>query len=391
MKKLMQLISNKLLLKISLVFGLSLPHLHLFAQDSLNRRYNTVIYTGFVNIVPQNFNFPLIGFINIAKGDQHSLQLGFININQNNFKGAQISFINLAGGEVKGTQIGFVNTSRRRFDGTQVGYVNTVVGDVKGVQVGFVNTCKDSLRGGQIGFLNTTVGSVLGPQIGFVNTCKDSLKGVQAGFINTVVGKVAGPQIGFVNTCKDSIIGPQIGFVNAVAGNMKGSQIGFVNFVDSISNGIPIGFVSIIHRGGYKCIEVGSNEMYPVNVAVKFGVRQFYTSVTGAFNPNHDRQFALGFGLGSIIPVNQSFYINPEAIMYHRVEWDNYHMLNFTLNLGKSLSENWSITFGPSINWQFKQTKDYELEKPMFAIYQRNIDANNRLYVGLKANLRYSF
>jgi hypothetical protein len=67
-------------------------------------------YTLFVNIVPEQFRFPLIGFVNLAWGSHASPQIGFVNSNQKNLSGLQAGFINASGGDFQGLQAGFVNT-----------------------------------------------------------------------------------------------------------------------------------------------------------------------------------------------------------------------------------------------------------------------------------------
>jgi hypothetical protein len=101
----------------------------------------TALYTLFVNIVPEQFRFPLIGFVNLAWGSHASPQIGFVNSNQKNLSGLQAGFVNASGGDFKGLQTGFVNVNGRDFKGLQTGFVNTNGRDFKGVQMGFINSC----------------------------------------------------------------------------------------------------------------------------------------------------------------------------------------------------------------------------------------------------------
>jgi len=113
-----------------------------FSQDLLSEKKGRVLYTGFVNVVPDKFKFPLIGFINVAQGSQKNLHLGFVNITENKFSGAQISFLNIAGGNTKGVQVGFVNKTKT-LRGLQLGFFNYAESVEKGVPVGFFSFVKN--------------------------------------------------------------------------------------------------------------------------------------------------------------------------------------------------------------------------------------------------------
>ena len=54
-----------------------------------------------------------------------------------------------------------------------------------------------------------------------------------------------------------------------IKGTVSGFQLGFVNLVDSVSEGVALGFLSYVKRGGYRAIDVSSNELYPVNIGFK--------------------------------------------------------------------------------------------------------------------------
>ena len=222
-------------------------------NDTVKTKREYVAYTLFYNVVPDQFNFPLIGFVNVAKGNHNGLQLGFVNTTLKDFKGLKT---------------GFVNTTLGNSSGAGIGFVNTTLGDSSVVQMGFVNT---------------TIGICSGLQLGFVNTTIKNTKGLQLGFVNTAVKGI------------------------------KGSQIGFINIADTISNGIPVGFLSIVKKGGYRAVEISINELYPFNMAFKIGVQQFYTFIQGSYNYNYSKPFTLGFGCGSLIPFGKKFYFNPEA------------------------------------------------------------------------------
>jgi hypothetical protein len=148
-----------------LVLALSITGLN-FSQenDGIN------LYTVFFNSVNEQFRFPLIGFVNIARGNHASPQIGFVNWNTEDFNTAQFGFVNTVGGDMAGLQMGFVNT---------------VAGGMSGAQFGFVNTAVNELGGAQISFVNITQ-KLTGLQFGFINYVDSIEKGVPVGFLSIV-------------------------------------------------------------------------------------------------------------------------------------------------------------------------------------------------------------
>lgn len=126
-----------------------------------------LIYTFGYNEVPARSNLPLIGFVNMAHGDQKSLHVGFINTNTGNLTGAQIGFIN-AVKKLEGFQVGFINASQ----------------SLKGFQVGFINGV-ERIQGAQIGFVNVTR-ILTGFELGFINKVETVTHGVPVGFLSFV-------------------------------------------------------------------------------------------------------------------------------------------------------------------------------------------------------------
>lgn len=329
------------------------------AQQESPSKGDVVLYTIFVNKVPANFSFPLIGFVNLADGQQTKPQIGFINYNAADFSSVQISFVNTVGGAVNGSQIGFVNTSAKPLKGAQIGYINTVAG---------------SLQGTQIGFINTATGKGHGAQVGFVNTLADSLQGAQVGFVNTATGKADGGQVGFVNATR----------------RLKGTQIGFVNYADTLESGVPLGFLSIVRKGGYQAVEVGVSEMYPINLSLKIGVQKLYSIFSASYYGKLEDDFALGLGLGSIFPLGQTFYFNPELLTQTQFEKESEVMVSLAPQFGLNLIGKLDLVAGPSVVWNYAEVPA-DLDSPFFSLYEEKLATKHRLYVGLKASLRYTF
>jgi len=360
----------------------------------------TSLYTFFINNVYEPFRFPLIGFVNIARGNHDIAQVGFINWNTGNFSGVQASYINTVGGDFNGAQFSFINTVAGNFNGFQSSFINTVVGDTKGVQFSFINTA---------------VGEVSGMQFAFINTAVGELKGPQFGFINTAVKSATGPQVGFFNTAVKPITGLQVGFINIAAQGIKGPQFGFFNYADSIENGIPIGFLSIVRKGGYHAIEYGFSEFFTYNVALKLGVEKFYNNIFISYNQNDEFKwgnFAQGLGFGSILPIGKIFFFNPELNFYTQSqskrddENRNVFVIYSTLStaFGVKLGKHFSISAGPSLTlvnaFKVKRQRSSGFEKstdeeimpdPLFSLFTHDINEYNRIVIGARAFARLIF
>lgn len=344
------------ILSLALIFILLYPALTRAESETQN---GPVIYSGIVNSVPDGFNLPLIGFINLGRGSHITAQVGFVNTVKSDLTGTQVGFINALGGSMLGTQIGYVNTTGRDVLGGQVGFINTSAGEVVGPQIGFVNTAAKKSK------------SI---QVGFVNTCGDSLKGAQIGFVNTVARQSEVAQVGFVNTARV----------------IKGFQVGFINLADSIECGAPIGFLSIVKKGGYHALELSVTEMYPVNLSYKIGISRLYTTFVLSYDPFTKNSMAFGAGLGSVIPLGKRFSLVPEYISQNQLfnGWQQIHSLS--VQAAYHFSSHFSVLAGPSMVWQYGNLPD-RLNDPFFSFSKRAIDLRGNLITGARLAVRYTF
>ncbi|MGD9492776.1 MAG: hypothetical protein AB7V36_05435 [Bacteroidales bacterium] len=327
------------------------------AQDSIKNR-QSVIYTFIVNKISGNTNIPLVGFVNISKDNHKGCQIGFTNFNKGNFSGAQIGFINTVGKKTKGAQVGFLNTSGDDVSGSQTSFINIANGTVKGVQTGFINIANDSVNGSQLSFINIAAKNTHGAQIGFVNNT-EKLRGLQLSFINT-------------------------------SNIMNGFQLGFINYTDSIEKGIPLGFVSIVKNGGYRALEVSTNNLFPINLACKLGVKKLYTNIILSYVPGNDAYFSVGLGLGTIVPISCDFFFNPEVNSQSSLENNSIQALSMNLNAGYQITPRWHLLAGPSFSWEYK-TYLRDFHNPAYYIWLHEINEKNRLILGLNVSLRYQF
>ena len=319
------------------------------------------LYTFFVNIVPDDFRFPLVGFVNTAIGSHQGFQAGFINTTLVDFSGAQL---------------GFVNSTFNDNAGVQVGFVNTAINELTGFQYGFVNSAGFNLK--------------KACQLGYVNIMRKDIKGAQIGFANATGGNVQGSQVGFANATGGNVQGGQIGFLNITKGSVRGSQIGFVNYADTVT-GIPFGFLSIVRKGGYRAIEYSVNEWYPVNLSFKIGVPKLYSFVQGSYNNNFEKRFAIGYGLGSLIPLSKKLYLNPELSSMQPVSKNQQMQIqSFAANIRFKLSPHLQIAAGPSISHIWSE-KDSYLYQPEYHFLNHSINSKNRLVIAARAALSVNF
>ncbi len=356
-----ELLKKIALLSILLILFQSI----ILAQGS--GKNDKLIYSFGYNEVPARCNLPLIGFINTAHGDQKSVHVGFINTNTGDLTGAQIGFVNTVGEKMDGLQVSFINTTGKDLRGFQTGFINTIGEDAQGFQVGFINAIGDKMQGSQVGFINA-VKKVEGLQVGFINATQ-SLKGFQVGFINGV----------------ERILGTQIGFINGTR-ILTGLQLGFINKVETVTHGVPIGFLSFVKHGGYQAFEFSFNEMYPYNVSYKIGMDRFYTFPMVSYNPKLVDPWAIGFGAGSVIPMNEEVFFNPELISQTIVSGDFQQLTSLGLQFGHSFTENLDFITGPSVVWNMTTSNE-----PLFSLHNWEMDGTNRIHLGLRAAVRYRF
>jgi len=299
-------------------------------------------YYFFTNNIPSDWNYPLIGFVNNVDGNHASVQIGIVNSTTGNFGGLQAGFINSIGGNVKGIQSGFIN-----FDN----------GDFSGIQSGFINSVGKSLYGIQYGFINSS----------------SQVTGIQSGFINSAE-RITGLQHGFINYAK----------------KLRGLQLGFINSVDRIEKGLPIGFLSFVKHGGYKAIEVSYNNINPINIAFKTGIREFYTYPMLAYDWRlSENRLSFGYGIGSNLNLSNRLFINPEMEWLHQASLDFNHYSTLRCNLGYNISNNFEIVVGPSLVWQFKIDADDFHQN--YTEWNPSIISVNEIKIGWNAAVRYKF
>ncbi|MBX2899273.1 MAG: STN domain-containing protein [Cyclobacteriaceae bacterium] len=319
-------------------------------------------------------------FVNLDRGDVRWLQIaGFGNMVGGNFYGIQTAgFFNLNGGSTTAVQL--------------AGFANTNLSDAHGVQVA--------------GFSNTNLSSMNGVQVaGFSNYNNQASYGVQAaGFANVQRGNYRGSQFaGFANIATDKIYGSQIsGFFN-YAGKVRGTQLAIINYADSVG-GVPIGLFSFVNRGYHK-IEVAADEVFPVNVAFRTGVRKFYTILTAGFKPeksfaaNDTSVWTFGYGVGATRKLTKWWCLDFDLVSQHVNKGgftNSLSLLNKAyLGFDFQLAPKFSIATGLTLNG-YVSRPSFADNPGLFTYYTPSTytvkvgaNTNLALWLGAKVGLRF--
>jgi hypothetical protein len=131
----------------------------------------------------------------------------------------------------------------------------------------------------------------------------------------------------------------------------------------------------------------------------KIGVEKFYTTIYAAYNPIDGfglENFATGFGIGSIIPIGDRFFLNPELNSFSPLTMESsYDLLSFVPFFGYKLGEHFSVAVAPSVTW-VHTFNDYPPPKPFFKIAEHyfeddSITNKNSIVVGARAAVRFAF
>jgi hypothetical protein len=344
-------------------------------KDNGKDKTEVIVYSVFVNYLSEGFDFPGIGFVNIAGGNHSTTYVGLVNY----------------ANRLSGMQIGLINTVKQLPLGAQIGLINTTLScENKAVQIGLINTVKQLPSGAQIGLINTTLsGENKAVQIGLINTVKQLPSGAQIGLINTTLsGENKAVQIGLVNVNSNKLTGIQTGLVNVNHRKIKGLQLGVINYSDTIS-GVPIGIISIVRKGGYRALEVSFSEIAPVNVSFKLGVEKLYTSFNVAYNPNAAQEMMFGMGIGSIISLKNQFFFNPEISQMHTLQTkrcSNQQFWKAVPAFGFGFGR-MNIVAGPSVCYSHA-TSDGISNQPVMPIFSHAFDSRNKIFAGVYAGIR---
>lgn len=315
---------------------------------------------------------------------------GLFNINRGSVRHVQAAgLFNLNGGRTEGVQLaGLFNTN---FDSSRVAQF-----------AGLINFNDHSSEGIQAaGLSNLTIGQYRGPQVaGLFNVVSDNIRGTQiAGLFNVAPKKVEGAQVaGFFNVGEE-ITGSQVAsFVN-VAGSVHGTQVALLNIADSV-RGVPVGLLSFV-KSGYHKLEFSADEVLPINVGFRTGVRQFYNIIAVGIRPEESDTvtWSYGYGIGVAPKITKWWFLNMDLTSSQLVRGNTeaLNMINkLYLGFDFQLSKRFSLTAGGTLNFRIYET-GFENHPELFTNYSPKIinqgvfdDTHNyQLWWGAKVGLRF--
>ncbi|SIO23246.1 hypothetical protein [Algoriphagus halophilus] len=341
-------------------------------------------------ITTNDFSFNLFG--GYSAGTNKLEMASLFNINRLDAKYVQLAGIfNQVGGKVEGAQFaGIANANLDSIRGVQgAGIVNFTTGAVEGTQLaGITNFTSKSVRGFQ--------------GAGIVNFAGQELTGFQgAGIANFAGGNVKGTQAaGIVNFTPKDVQGVQVAGILNFARKVNGSQIGLFNYADSIS-GAPIGLLSIV-KSGYHTLEIGTDEILPINLSFRTGTRSFYNMLFVGIRPEITDYtvWAFGYGIGTSPRLGRKTFLNIEASsqQLNRGNVEALNLINrFYVGADFQVARKVALFAGPSINFRVYDTS-YNQHPDLFTysgpkvFSERNYrfdDLASQFWWGFRAGIRF--
>lgn len=303
--------------------------------DSLTRPFSFSLYPGLSThgnlsgSIEYNFALNFVGYNRGING----LEFGVLsNISKENVRGATFAGLSsYVGGNVKGVQSsGIFNVVGRDVKGIQMaGISNATIGDVVGAQfAGISNHAQSNFKGLQASGIYNQTDTIVGSQLaGIMNYAKKSdgfqasgimnltheSDGLQLAGIANVSPKMKGAQIAGIANVSSKVDGTQIAGIINIGGNVHGSQIGLLNVADSIS-GVPIGLLSFVKKDGYRRVGAYYDELFPMNMEFKTGVKRFYNILLAGtqtdINDNDDAFYTFGYGVGTSASITNGFSLD---------------------------------------------------------------------------------
>jgi len=344
---------------------------------------NSVGVTNLENVtdtIHRDFQFSLIPFV----GSNRKISGSVVNDYSLNLLGG------FSGGTAKVELGGLFNIDQGDVRSVQIaGVFNQGGGTVRGVQVaGLVDSAMDSVKAAQLaGLVNFTTGNVSGLQL--------------AGLMNLTTRSVRGAQMaGLINYAHRDVRGAQVAGILNIGRNIHGSQVGLFNYSDSTS-GAPFGLISIVRRGYHK-LEVGADEVFPLNVAVRTGTRSFYNILFAGMRPEQADSvtWAFGYGVGTSPRLGKKTFLNIEVSSEQMIK-GNVEALNLIntayVGLDWQVVKGIGLYAGPSLNWRLYDSSytghpevfDYVAPK---VLSEKNFPAENlatQLWFGFRAGVRF--
>lgn len=315
---------------------------------------------------------------------------GLFNINRGSVRYAQAAgLFNLNGGKTEGVQF--------------AGLFNTNLDSTRAIQfAGLANFNEQASEGAQFaGLSNLTLGNYRGPQFaGLFNFASSTIQGTQAaGLFNVTPKKITGVQVAGLFNVSEEITGSQIAGLLNVAKTVHGTQVSLLNLADSV-RGVPVGLLSFV-KTGYHKVELSADEILPINIALRTGVRQFYNIVSAGVRPESADTvtWSFGYGFGVAPKLSKRLFVNVDVTSNQLVK-GNVEALNlinkFYLGFDFQLTKKLSLTAGGTFNFRIYEA-GFDNHAEVFTNYKHNIinegifanDTNYQLWWGAKVGIRF--
>lgn len=359
------------------------------------------------------------GGANITLGEVHKGQFAFGLNYARHVEGGQFACgANVVPGVVGGGQVAFGLNLARSVDGGQFAMgLNAVPGRVTGGQVAFGMNYAHEVHGGQFAFgMNAVPGQVNGGQVVFGMNYAHRVEGGQFALgANVVSGHVtkgqfacglnyapqaSGGQVALgLNVSSGTVRGGQVAPMN-VARRCEGGQVGLLNIADTIT-GTPIGLLSIA-RSGYHRVDLGGNDVTPLELSVRTGVRHFYNILSVAAPVADGGRWAFGYGFGSEPRLGARTFLAIELTadqVQEQPQWRSQLQLlsRFRTAFGVELAPDLMLHAGPVMQLLISDARDAEgrhtTTLPPNALWYDQVDGRMRLagWWGFRAGLGWRF
>lgn len=357
---------------------------NLSTNGLITNRFSLNVLAGYSNGVA---GAEVAGLLNFVKGDVRWFQAGGIgNIVGGDLLGMQAGgIVSSVRGSGAGLQAGGISSSvGGNFIGTQVGGIFALGGhDFLGAQIGGISAIsKGRLNGLQVGGIFTaTRCGFNGLQVSGIASLTDSASyGLQiSGIHSTAYGNLNGGQVsGISNFAHGGTNFFQAAGIVNIAENNKGLQVsGMVNFAHS-NGGLQIGVINTSYEGkgiaiglvnfsvkGFHKTEVSANEIFPVNLTLKSGVRHFYNTYHFGMNFGDSLMYALGAGFGSNLKFSEkwsmSLDLSAQSVFTDLfADFNVAELFKFSTTVDFRIAKWVTVFVGPSYNVSLSQAKNAE-------------------------------
>lgn len=307
------------------------------------------------NFVKQDMRYcQIAGFINIVGGKSEGLQAsGWLNLSKQ-MNGVQLTGMVNSAGEANGWQAaGLVNSALKGQPLQLAGLLN-FAGNTSSVQMaGLANHAGRCEKAQLAGLVNNTFSSSKVQLAGLANNAIDSTSVQVAGLVNSSLGETNVQVAGLVNLAM-AVNGAQVSGLVNIAKDVKGAQIGVLNVADSCT-GVSIGVLSLV-KNGYHKLEISADEVFPVNISFRTGVKHFHNSISAGIQPNDFEKplWTYGYGIGSSFGNPDKWLMDIDLTSQHVMKQDVHYPLNdiFKLYVGldRKVFSKASIAFGLTYN-----------------------------------------